>query len=178
MAKLLAPHPGITPKRVSLLCRPRDSARAAELVVKDRDDTSFQRQRRPPARGYRPVTATRSRPPNKRPGRGQSGRSGALRDAGHGDRRGRGRREPPAPGRSPAIRNIAANGILGTLLPDRFHRWILGGAISTEPESSQPAAKRTQPDGPNFSILSRFAATPKPITRSAAASANRSEPQI
>jgi hypothetical protein len=35
-----------------------------------------------------------------------------------------------------------------------------------------------QPEGPNFSILSRFASTPEPRTRSAAASAKRSDPQI
>jgi hypothetical protein len=41
LAKLLAPHPDITRKRVTLLYRPHDSARAAELVEKDRRDALF-----------------------------------------------------------------------------------------------------------------------------------------
>ena len=41
LAKLLAPHPDIKRKRVSLLYRPHDSARPAELVVKDRNDVLF-----------------------------------------------------------------------------------------------------------------------------------------
>lgn len=41
LAKLLAPHPDIARKRVSLLYRPHDSARAAELVERDRRDALF-----------------------------------------------------------------------------------------------------------------------------------------
>ena len=41
LAKLLAPHPDIARKRVSLLYRPHDSAGAAELVEKDRRDALF-----------------------------------------------------------------------------------------------------------------------------------------
>lgn len=41
LAKLLAPHPDITRKRVTLLYRPHDSAHSAELVERDRRDALF-----------------------------------------------------------------------------------------------------------------------------------------
>ncbi|MDQ2729251.1 MAG: hypothetical protein M3Y91_15645, partial [Actinomycetota bacterium] len=44
LAKLLAPHRDISRKRVTLLYRPHDSARSAELVERDRRDALFAAQ--------------------------------------------------------------------------------------------------------------------------------------